>query len=255
MQVKKRIFISLVICFLLIGLMAGGFLYYYSHYPKVILNLPRPPVDGERTWAFIVNSRERNPGDVIVVCKSLKIDVVELRKGEDVPVDSGKIIDSFEMNGVIQNFDLLGYQYFPEGISSEEALAVVDYHKNGSNTLVFADLQKEEKPWIMVSSISGEIMGRWTILINGQKITDSFYPYYQGDKVILSIKEIKSGKIVDEIDITDDVEEYAQIYWRYEEASGLTDEEEFFIVLMTPSDKSFVYDIQEIKVNIFSLTL
>jgi len=245
MGVKKRIFISLVICFLLL---AGVFL-YYNFGPKVIRsNLPRPPIDGERTWAFLVNDIERNPGDVIVVWKSLVISVVELPKGDNVPVDSGEIVDSFDIIGVIQNFDLLGYQYFPEGISSEEALAVVDYHKNGSSTLVFADLQKEEKPWIMVSSISGEIMGRWTILINGQKTTDSFYPYHQGDKILLSIEEIKSGKIVGEADITGDVEEYTQIYCRY-------DEEGFFIILNTPSDKAFVYDVKEIKVNIFSLTV
>lgn len=253
MEVKK-LWIVLVICFLIIGL-AGVFLYYYFHCPKVILNLPRPPIDGEKTWAFLVNGKERNPGDVIVVWKSLKIDVVELEKGKDVSVDSGKIIDSFKMNGIIQNGDLLAYKYFSEESNGEESLAVVDYHQIGSATFVFVDLQKEEKPWIIISSIPVEIMDRWTILVNGKEIDNDFYPYRQGDEVILSIKEIKSGKIVGETNITGNVEEYAQIYWRYEKASGLTGEEEFFIILNTPSDKSFIYDIQEIKVNIFSLTL
>lgn len=260
MEVKK-FWLVLVIFFLIIGLIGGFLYYYYSYCPKVILNLPRPPVDGETTWAFLVNGRERNPGDVIHVLKPfrpLKIDVVELKKGEGVPIDSGKIIDSFEMDDVIQNWDLLAYKYFSEESSGKEGLAIVAYHENGVSTLVFVDLQREEKPYITFPNLgvivdsSGGIIDRWTILVNGKEIDNRFYPYHQGDKIIISIKENESGKIVDEIDVTDDVEKYAEIYWRYNRPSGLLNEEELSIFLQTPSDESFVYDLQEIKVKISS---
>ncbi len=251
MEEKKQITISLVVIFLLV---TGVFLYYFFFCPKVTLNLPRPPIDGEKTWAFLVNGKERTPGDVIVVWKSLKIDVVELEKGDDVPVDSGKIVDSFKMDDVIENRDLLAYKYSSEQNNREESLSVVAYHENGVVTLVFVDLQKEEKPWIhfancgrIIDSLAGIIDK--TVLVNGKELDDRYYPYHQGDRIILSIKENESGEIIGEIDITDRVKKYGSIYFK--KSSDLLDGEEIIIIISNPSG-SFTYDTQEIEVKISS---
>jgi len=75
-------------------------------------NLPRPPVDGERTWVFIVNGKETNPGDIVKVNHNfLEISVIELPKGKDVELSSGKEIDRFNIGALVHRGDLIAYDY------------------------------------------------------------------------------------------------------------------------------------------------
>lgn len=105
-------------------------------------------------------------------------------------------------------------------------------------------------PWIMLPC--GEVEGKLKLYVNGQAVPQSGckYLYHNGDKVILSVKDIERGIIVDNIDVTEFLEEWASIDWYQPEG-----EKQMSFMIMTPSNKSFVYDTKVIKINAFSLNV
>lgn len=105
-------------------------------------------------------------------------------------------------------------------------------------------------PWIMLPC--GEVEGKLKLYVNGQAVPQSGcnYLYHDGDKVILSVKDIEKGIIIDNIDVTEFLEEYAAIEWYQPEG-----EKQMSFIIMTPSDTPFVYDTKIIKINTFSLTV
>jgi len=105
-------------------------------------------------------------------------------------------------------------------------------------------------PWIMLPC--GEVEGKLKLYVNGQAIPQSGceYLYHNGDKIILSVEDIEKGIIVDNIDATEFLEEWASINWYQPEG-----EEQMSLMIMTPSDTSFVYDTKIIEINTFSLTV
>ena len=105
-------------------------------------------------------------------------------------------------------------------------------------------------PWIMLPC--GEVEGKWKLYVNGQAIPQSGceYLYHDGDKVILSVEDIKKGIIVDNIDVTEFLEKYADIEWYQPEGA-----KQMSLIIMTPSDTPFVYDTKIIEINTFSLTV
>lgn len=114
------------------------------------------------------------------------------------------------------------------------------------NLLVSNDVD----PWIMLPC--GEVEGKWKLYVNGQAIPQSGckYLYHDGDKIILSVKDIEKGIIVDNIEVTEFLEKYADIEWYQPEG-----QKQMFLIIMTPSDTPFVYDTKIIEINTFSLTV
>ncbi|PJE67405.1 hypothetical protein COU95_02585, partial [Candidatus Shapirobacteria bacterium CG10_big_fil_rev_8_21_14_0_10_40_9] len=56
--------------------------------------------------------KETNPGDMVrVINHSLEISVIELPKGKDVGLSSGKEIDRFNIGALVHKGDLVAYDY------------------------------------------------------------------------------------------------------------------------------------------------